>query len=72
MVNWGNILDQPVGRDAIRMFANGDISCETVQKIFRAGKDRELSGQVRNLIRTKGTHAARQVARKALKRRNLL
>lgn len=72
MVNWGNILDNKVGQDAIRKFANGDLSCEGVQKVFRAGTDRQISGEVRNLIRTRGTHAARQAARKALRRRNLI
>ena len=72
MVNWGNILSQPVGRTAIQKFATGSMSCEEVQKVFRAGRDRDVSGQVRNLIRTKGTKSARQIARKALQRRNLI
>lgn len=72
MVNWSNILSEPVGQNAIRMFANGDLSCEEVQKIFRAGQDRAVSGQVRSLIRNRGTANARQIARKALRRRNLI
>jgi len=52
--------------------ATGSMSCEEVQKVFRAGRDRDVSGQVRNLIRTKGTKSARQIARKALQRRNLI
>jgi len=72
MVNWGNILSDPTGRSAVKMFANGDLSCEKVQRVFRAGKDRDLSGQIRSLIRNKGTAEARRLARKALKRRNLI
>ncbi len=72
MVNWTNILDKPVGRSAIQKFALGDLNCEEVQQVFRAGKNREASGQVRGLIRDKGTQTARRIARKALKRRGLL
>jgi hypothetical protein len=72
MVNWGNILNDPTGRCAVKMFANGDLSCEKVQRVFRAGQDRDLSGQIRSLIRNKGTAEARRLARKALKRRDLI
>jgi len=72
MINWGNILDDPIGCDAIEMFAEGQLNCEEVQQVFRAGKNRKASGQVRNLIRTRGTKEARQIARKALKRRGLV
>jgi hypothetical protein len=72
MTNWKKILDHQIGQTAIQKFANGEISCESVQKVFRAGTDREASGDVRRLIRTKGTSYARQIAKKALKRRNLI
>ena len=72
MINWGNILQNPVGCAAIQKFANGELNCEEVQKVFRAGKDRDTSGQIRSLIRNKGTAQARKAARQALRRRNLI
>lgn len=65
-------MSKSVGVNAVKQFATGDFNCEDVQKVFRAGKDREASGQVRNLIRTKGTKSARTIARKALRRRGLV
>ena len=71
MVNWGKILEQSIGVSAISMFADGRLNCEEVQQVFRAQKDRKMSGEIRNLIRTKGTAEARRIARKALKRRGI-
>jgi len=71
MTQWNKVLSNQVGQDAIRMFAKGDLSCENVQKVFR-NNDKEASGEVRSLIRTKGTADARKIARKALQRRGLL
>ena len=72
MVNWTNVLSHKVGQVAIEKFALGEMNCEDVQEVFRAGKDREASGDVRRLIRNKGTQYARRIARKALRRRNLI
>ena len=72
MINWTNILSNKVGQHAIKKFAMGEYNCEEVQKVFRAQPDRATSGQVRSLIRNRGTANARQVARKALRRRNLI
>jgi len=72
MVNWTNVLSNKVGTHAVKKFALGELSCESVQQVFRAGANREVSGQVRKLIRERGTAEARRVARKALRRRNLI
>lgn len=72
MVNWENVLSHSVGQEAVKRFALGEYSCEDVQQVFRAGQDREASGDVRRLIRTHGTQYARRIARKALRRRNLI
>lgn len=70
MTQWNKVLSKPVGQNAIRMFAEGNLSCENVQKVFR-NNDKEASGQVRSLIREKGTAEARKIARKALRRRGI-
>lgn len=72
MTNWTNVLSNRVGQHAVKKFALGEYNCEEVQKVFRSGKDREISGQIRKLIRTKGTAKARRIARMALRRRNML
>jgi glutaredoxin 2 len=71
MTNWNKVLSHPTGQSAIKKFALGEYSCEDVQQVFR-NKDREASGDVRRLIRNKGTQYARRIARKALRRRNLI
>ncbi len=70
MVQWANVLKNQTGKKAITKFATGELNCEEVQKVFR-NKDREVSGEVRSLIRTKGTAEARRIARKALRRRGI-
>jgi hypothetical protein len=72
MVNWTNVLSHKVGKEAVKRFALGEYNCEKIQQIFRAGQDREASGDVRRLIRTRGTQEARRIAKKALRRRNLI
>ena len=72
MVNWTNVLSNKVVQHAVKKFALGEYNCEKIQQVFRAGADREVSGQVRKLIRERGTAEARRVARKALRRRNLI
>ena len=72
MINWTNVLSNKVGTHAVKKFALGELSCESVQQVFRASKDREASGDVRRLIRERGTAEARKAARKALRRRNLI
>ena len=72
MVNWTKVLDRKTGQEAIKKFAMGEYNCEKVQQVFRAGQDREASGDVRRLIRTRGTQLARRIAKKALKRRGLV
>ena len=72
MVNWTNVLSDKVGTHAVKKFALGEYNCEEVQKVFRSGKDRETSGQIRRLIRERGTAEARRIARRALSRRGLV
>ena len=72
MINWTNVLSRKVGQHAVKKFVLGEYNCEDVQKVFRAGADREASGAVRRLIRERGTAEARQIARKALRRRGLV
>jgi hypothetical protein len=71
-MQWNDILSHSVGRNAMIQFANGDLNCEEVQKVFRAGKDRAMSGAVRSLIRNNGTAEARKRTRTALKRRKII
>ena len=72
MTKWERILDSQTGKTAMTMFASGNLSCESVQQVFRAGVDREVSGEVRRLIRDNGTQYARRLTRKALRRRSLM
>ena len=72
MTKWDNVLETgSVGVDALRNFAEGKLSCEGVQVVFRK-RYPEASATVRNLIRDRGTHEARKLAKTALKRRGLL
>ena len=71
-VNWNRVLSTPVSVGAVQMFAEGNLNCEDVQRVFRIGRDREAAGQVRKLIRTRGTQLARRISRKALRRRELM
>lgn len=69
--NWNVVFETGnVGVSAMQKFVDGELSCETVQKVFR-NKYPEASATVRNLIRTNGTQKARVMARHALRRRNL-
>ncbi len=70
MTNW-NVVFETGEFNALTEFANGQLSCENVQKVFR-NQYPEASAELRNLIRTKGTAYARRLTRKALKRRVLV
>jgi len=70
--NWTRVLSNPVNVGAVQMFAQGGLSCEGVQRVFRVLPDREVAGQVRQLIRTRGTQLSRRISRKALRRRGLM
>lgn len=70
-VNWTKVFGTTVGKNAALKFAQNDLSGETLQAVFRAGQDRELSGQIRKLVRG-GTPLARRIARKAARRRGLM
>lgn len=72
MIQWNKVLSNPVNVGAVQMFAQGELNCESVQRVFRALPDREVAGQVRRLIRSRGTMVARNISRKALRRRNLI
>lgn len=72
MVNWTNVLSNPVNVGAIQLFAQGKLNCEDVQRVFRVLPDRNAAGDVRKLIRTRGTQLARRISRKALRRRSMM
>lgn len=72
MVNWTNVLSQEVGQCAVKAFVVGELSRDNFLKVFSVGKDREINSQIRNLVRNRGVREARQVARKALRRRDLI
>lgn len=68
-VNWNVIVDE-LGTSEVRSFALGNLSgrqfYESAMCTFG-----ESSPQVRNLLRNYGVNKARQIARKALKRRGV-
>ena len=72
MVKWEKVLNKTVGCCAVQKFVEGSLSGFNLQKVFAACTDSEVSGQVRNLVRSKGAKEARRIAKKALKRRNLV
>jgi hypothetical protein len=69
MVNWTNVLSNKVGRNAVVKFATGELSRDNLLKTF-SGKPE--ASDVRQLVRTKGAQESRRIARKALRRRNLI
>lgn len=67
--NWNAILNKPnMARYSID-FALGLMSSEAYKEL---GSFFGCGGHTRNLVRYHGSHKAREIARKALKRRNLL
>ena len=72
MVKWNTIVGTgKTGVSALREFAVGNLNCEDVQVAFR-NKYPEASSELRRVIRTRGTMESRRLARKALRRRNLM
>lgn len=72
MTNWNKIFSTgTLARDIIEEFAEGKLSGEKTQQCFRNTYS-DASGELRKLIREHGTLKARKIARKALKRRNLI
>lgn len=71
-VNWTKVFGTTVGKSAALKFAQNELSGETLQAVFRAGQDRELSGQIRKLVRERGVALARRITKKAAKRRNMI
>lgn len=71
-VNWTKVFGTKVGKNAALKFAQNELSGETLQAVFRAGTDRELSGQIRKLVRERGVALARRITKKAAKRRNMI
>jgi hypothetical protein len=68
-VRWNDVLETPIGLGAMVMFAFQNHSGELTEKIFRVGKDRKVAGEVRRLIRERGVGVARNLGRKAIRRR---
>jgi hypothetical protein len=72
MVRWEKILETGrVGVDGLKMFSEGVLNIEDVQLLFR-NRYPEASGELRRVIRERGAKTARTLARKALRRRNLV
>lgn len=69
MVNWNDVLSNKVGKSAVVKFATGSLSRDNLLKVF-SGKPEAT--EMRQLVRNKGAQYARRVARKALRRRNLI
>jgi len=72
MMNWTNVLSNQKQRTAIKKFATGSLSGTELQKTFRTVKDKEVSKEVCGFVRKRDVQDARKVARKALRRRNLI
>lgn len=72
MTNWNKIFSTGnMAQDVMRNFAEGKMSCETVQRCFRNVYP-EASSELRAVIRSQGTKRTRELARKALRRRGLV
>jgi len=66
MTNWNAIIEE-VGKDNLVNFVKGELSGSHLYDLARGT---EVSGQVRNLVRTGGVQRARKIAREALRRRS--
>jgi hypothetical protein len=66
MVNWNTILAN-VDENDVRGFATGVLSG---RELTQEASFSDAAGEVRKLLRTYGVSKARQVARKALSRRD--
>lgn len=69
MLNWNSLLSHPVGTSLFREFATGRLSGRELERNVRFTP---LAGDVRRLLRKRGVVNARNVTRKALRRRNIL
>jgi len=67
-VNWETIINE-MGSSQVRSFAMGNMSGRSFYEAAIC-QFNGVSPEVRNLLRTRGVDEARQLARKALKRRN--
>lgn len=65
--NWEEILR--VAGQTLTQFATGNASGNALQNVV---KNTDASGEVRNLLRSRGVTETRRIARKALRRRGLL
>lgn len=68
-VNWSKVLKDGYTQDVVLRFANNELSRDDFLWVI-AGN--EGSGQVRKMVRSNGAQLARRIARKALRRRNLM
>jgi len=69
VTNWEAVLSNRNRRRDVVQFATGELSGTELQYRFEGSN---VSSEVRSLVRTRGVQDARKVARKALRRRNLL
>jgi hypothetical protein len=70
MINWNQIFSE-MGNDAIRDFAEGRLSGRALYEEGFWTASRETRGYLRSLLRSHGVTEARQLARKALRRRGV-
>lgn len=66
--NW-DLLTEERSLPLIHRFAIGDISARAVTKAFT---NTDMAGEFRGLLRSGGVDRARELARKALRRRGVL
>lgn len=66
MVNWSSIAQSNGGVVSLLQFASGQLSG---RQFYELHKNTKTGGEVRNLLRERGVAKARELARKAVKRR---
>jgi hypothetical protein len=67
-VNWNSIIVDTYDMNVLEQFVKGEMSGNEFYKFYVGS---EVSPQVRQLLRSRGVVEARQLARKALRRRGV-
>lgn len=68
MANWGIILDSKQNREAISKFVNGEIS---TNETFRKLRGTEGFTEFYRVVKERRSDPTRELARRALRRRNV-
>jgi hypothetical protein len=71
MVNWSQILKNKDGQRFLRKFVNKEVSRDDFLKHVSINY-RDVNSDIRSMVRERGVHQARSIAKKALKRRGVL